>query len=53
MGNTEAYSYESGDKDEPKFPHIYGGISKDSIISYHKICRGEDGSFLSIEDIIS
>lgn len=41
-------------KDIVKFPHIYGGIKRDSVVSYHRINRSiEDGSFLCIEGIPS
>lgn len=47
VGNIEAFDY----KKAPAFPHIYGGIPKISVLAVHKIVRGEDGSFLSIEGL--
>ena len=48
VGNTESFDYK---EDAIKFPHIYGGIGLSSVISFHKIIRAEDGTFLSIHGI--
>jgi uncharacterized protein (DUF952 family) len=48
VGDIEAFDYVKA----PKFPHIYGGIPKKSVLQTFKIIRGEDGSFLSIEGLI-
>eukprot|EP01035_Chromulina_nebulosa_P019390 gene19390-25259_t len=37
---------------EIKFPHIYGGIPKKSIINIYKINRDTNGLFLSIEGLV-
>lgn len=37
--------------DEPKFPHIYGGIPSKAVMRVYKIVRGEDGEFLSIDGL--
>jgi uncharacterized protein (DUF952 family) len=37
---------------EPKFPHIYGGIPAKSVIRTYKIVRGENGEFLSIAGLV-
>ena len=51
VGDIKAYDHEENNGDVPKFPHIYGPILKEAVISTKKITRGNDGEFLSIEDI--
>ena len=51
VGNIEAYDHEEKEGEQPKFPHIYGPILKDSVIGKEKIVRAKDGSFLSIDNI--
>jgi len=50
VGNIEAYEHEG---EKPLFPHIYGGIPRESIMKTFNIRRGEDGSFLEIEGLVS
>jgi len=35
-------------EDEVKFPHIYGGIGRNSVVTKYKIVRSEAGEFMSI-----
>lgn len=50
VGNIEAYDHEG---DKPLFPHIYGGIPRDSVMETYKIIRAEDGTFLEIQGLVS
>ena len=47
VGSIGAFDY----VEAPAFPHIYGGIPAKSVLETYKIIRGEDGSFLSIENL--
>ena len=49
VGQVEAYDHKEG----LKFPHIYGGITRASVMEEYRIIRGEDGSFLEIENLCS
>jgi len=53
VGNIEAYDHEKEQWNQPKFPHIYGGINKESVIKTYKIIRSNDGTFLEIEGIVN
>lgn len=44
VGNIETLHKE----DEVKFPHIYGGIGRNSVVTMYKIVRNETGEFKSI-----
>ena len=42
----------SGDgADDELFPHIHGGIHPDAVLEVHRVMRGTDGTFLSIEGV--
>jgi len=53
VGAIEAVDYEKEHalKEQPKFPHIYGGIPSAAVLARFAIRRGEDGSFLSIDGL--
>jgi uncharacterized protein (DUF952 family) len=40
-------------EDEPLFPHVYGGINCESVINKLNIIRSLDGSFDSIDGLVS
>ncbi len=50
VGAVEAVDYTAGEreKEQPLFPHIYGGICAASVMERFPIVRGEDGAFLQI-----
>ena len=52
VGNIDAYDHEKEGKEQPKFPHIYGGIKSSAVTKTFKILRAEDGTFLSIQGIV-
>ena len=37
--------------DDELFPHIHGGIHPDAVLEVHRVMRGADGTFLSIEGV--
>lgn len=53
VGRIEAvdYSKDAEVKEAITFPHIYSGIPAKAVIGRHRIIRGDDGSFLSIEGL--
>lgn len=40
-------------EDEVKFPHIYGGIDRNSVVEKYKIVRNDIGEFKSIVGLIN
>ena len=44
-------SREQDQSSSVKFPHIYGPITKESLIAVYNVVRAEDGTFLRISDI--
>jgi uncharacterized protein (DUF952 family) len=52
VGNIEAYDHDKEGKQQPLFPHIYGGITANAVTKTFSIIRAEDGTFLSIEGIV-
>ena len=53
VGNIEAFDHKSTGQSTPQFPHIYGGLPKDSVLRYYKIVRSEDGMFLRIDGLLA
>ena len=52
VGNIAAYDHaKEQEKEQPKFPHIYGGIPARAIMARYRIRRATDGTFLSIDGI--
>ncbi|KAL4538353.1 hypothetical protein Ndes2526B_g03338 [Nannochloris sp. 'desiccata'] len=51
VGERPSHGLTSRKTDEPLFPHLYGTIDFESIIEELDIKRGDDGTFLSINDI--
>lgn len=54
VGKIEAIDYEEEHNShvQPRFPHIYGGINKESVTNVFDIVRNYDGEFLSIKGLV-
>ena len=54
VGVIDAIDYEQEHQlvEQPKFPHIYGSINKESVIEIYNIVRSEHGDFLSITGLV-
>eukprot|EP00301_Raphidiophrys_heterophryoidea_P016806 c26463_g1_i1.p1 GENE.c26463_g1_i1~~c26463_g1_i1.p1 ORF type:complete len:139 (+),score=36.75 c26463_g1_i1:40-417(+) len=47
VGDTNAHTLELG----PLYPHVYGSITKSSVVAVSPMLRAQDGTFLSIQGL--
>jgi len=54
VGAIAAVDYETEHNlpEQPKFPHIYAGLSKEAVIRTFPIVRNGDGEFMSITGLV-